>query len=66
MKKPVILIVMDGFGLRDSDTGNAIHMAKTPNLDLLMKEYPTSFLNASGLSVGLPEIEALTALGDKS
>ena len=55
MKKPVILIVMDGFGLRDSDTGNAIHMAKTPNLDLLMKEYPTSFLNASGLSVGLPD-----------
>ena len=55
MKKPVILIIMDGFGLRDSDTGNAIHMAKTPNLDLLMKEYPTSFLNASGLSVGLPD-----------
>ena len=55
MKKPVILIVMDGFGLRDSDTGNAIHMAKTPNLELLMKEYPTSTLNASGLSVGLPE-----------
>ena len=55
MKKPVILIVMDGYGLRDSDTGNAIHMAKTPNLELLMKEYPTSNLKASGLSVGLPD-----------
>lgn len=55
MKKPVILIIMDGYGLRDSDTGNAIHMAKTPNLELLMNEYPTSYLNASGLSVGLPE-----------
>jgi 2,3-bisphosphoglycerate-independent phosphoglycerate mutase len=55
MKKPVILIVMDGFGLSDSDTGNAIHMAKTPNIELLMKEYPTSSLQASGLSVGLPE-----------
>jgi len=55
MKKPVILIIMDGYGLRDGDTGNAIHMAKTPNLELLMKEYPTSHLNASGLSVGLPD-----------
>jgi 2,3-bisphosphoglycerate-independent phosphoglycerate mutase len=55
MKKPVILIVMDGFGLRDSDNGNAIHMAKIPNIELLMKEYPNSYLNASGLSVGLPE-----------
>ncbi len=55
MKKPVILIVMDGYGLSDSDTGNAIHMAKTPNLDLLMKEYPTNYLNASGLAVGLPD-----------
>ena len=55
MKKPVILIVMDGFGLSDSETGNAIRMAKTPNIDLLMKEYPTSHLEASGLAVGLPE-----------
>ena len=55
MKKPVILIVMDGFGLRDSDDGNAIHMAKIPNLELLMKEYPTSHLRASGLDVGLPD-----------
>ena len=55
MKKPVILIVMDGYGLSDSNVGNAIKEANTPNIDLLMKEYPTSDLRASGLSVGLPE-----------
>ncbi len=55
MKKPVILIVMDGFGLRADEEGNAIKMAKTPNIDLLMKEFPTSHLDASGLAVGLPE-----------
>ena len=55
MKKPVALIVMDGYGLRNDEVGNAVKMAKTPNLDLLMKEYPTNYLNASGLSVGLPD-----------
>ncbi len=55
MKKPVILIIMDGFGISDSDVGNAVKMANTPNLDILMKEYPMNYLNASGLSVGLPE-----------
>ena len=55
MKRPVALIVMDGFGLRNEGVGNAVTMAKKPNIDLLMKEYPTSYLNASGLAVGLPE-----------
>lgn len=55
MKKPVILIIMDGFGISDSDKGNAVEMANTPNLDILMKEYPLNYLSASGLSVGLPE-----------
>lgn len=55
MKKPVILIIMDGFGISDNDKGNAVTMANTPNLDILMKEYPLNYLNASGLSVGLPE-----------
>jgi 2,3-bisphosphoglycerate-independent phosphoglycerate mutase len=55
MKKPVVLIIMDGFGLRDEDKGNAVHMAKKPNVDLLMKEYPTSTLKASGEAVGLPD-----------
>jgi 2,3-bisphosphoglycerate-independent phosphoglycerate mutase len=55
MKKPVALIVMDGFGLSNAETGNAVQMANTPNLDLLQKEYPTSTLRASGLAVGLPD-----------
>ena len=55
MKKPVILIIMDGFGISDSEVGNAVKMANKPNLDILMKEYPLNYLNASGLAVGLPE-----------
>jgi len=55
MKKPVMLIVMDGFGLSNSKVGNAVKMANTPNLDLLMQEYPTGHLRASGLDVGLPD-----------
>lgn len=55
MKRPVALIVMDGYGLRNDEVGNAVTMANTPNIDLLMEEYPTSYLNASGLSVGLPD-----------
>ena len=38
MKKPVVLCIMDGFGKNDSDYGNAIAMAKKPNLDKLMAE----------------------------
>ena len=55
MKKPLILIIMDGFGLRSSDMGNAIHAAKTPNLDRIFAENPTTQLGASGLDVGLPD-----------
>ncbi|MCK5762031.1 MAG: 2,3-bisphosphoglycerate-independent phosphoglycerate mutase, partial [Candidatus Izimaplasma sp.] len=55
MKKPVMLMIMDGFGISDITKGNAVKMADTPNLDLLMKEYPTNYLNAHGLHVGLPE-----------
>ncbi|MGM9677013.1 MAG: 2,3-bisphosphoglycerate-independent phosphoglycerate mutase [Butyricicoccus sp.] len=55
MKKPLILIIMDGFGLRTSDMGNAIHAAKHPNLARLFSENPTTQLGASGLDVGLPD-----------
>ncbi len=55
MKKPLILIIMDGFGLRDSDMGNAIHAANHPNLTRLFAENPTTQLGASGLDVGLPD-----------
>ena len=54
MKTPTILIIMEGFGLRTSDMGNAVHAAKTPVLDKLFAENPCSRLSASGLDVGLP------------
>ena len=54
MKTPTILIIMDGFGLRDSSVGNAVHAASTPVLDKLFSEHPFSRLSASGLDVGLP------------
>lgn len=55
MKKPVVLCIMDGFGKNESDYGNAIAMAKTPNLDKLMAECPYTYIGASGMDVGLPD-----------
>ena len=54
-KRPVMLIVMDGFGIAEPSNGNAVSLAKKPNLDKLFKEYPTSTITASGEAVGLPE-----------
>lgn len=54
-KKPVALIILDGFGLRDEVVGNAVKAAKTPNLDHYLQAYPNTELDASGLGVGLPE-----------
>ncbi|MFB6182449.1 MAG: 2,3-bisphosphoglycerate-independent phosphoglycerate mutase [Candidatus Nanohaloarchaea archaeon] len=51
---PVVLVVMDGVGLRDEKQGNAFKQADTPNLDSLMEEGYTE-LKASGNAVGLPE-----------
>ena len=55
MKKPVVLCIMDGFGIRDTDEGNAIHAAKTPNLTKFFSENPFTTIGASGLDVGLPD-----------
>ncbi|MCD8109640.1 MAG: 2,3-bisphosphoglycerate-independent phosphoglycerate mutase [Clostridiales bacterium] len=55
MKKPVVLMVLDGYGLNDNPEGNAIAMAKTPVMDRLMRECPFVRGNASGLAVGLPD-----------
>lgn len=55
MKKPIILAIMDGFGIGTDDGTNAIYKANTPTLDSLMREFPTTLINASGLEVGLPE-----------
>lgn len=55
MKKPVALIIMDGFGESNNTIGNAVKEAKTPNLDRIEKTYPTTLIKASGLDVGLPD-----------
>ena len=54
-KKPVMLMILDGWGLEEKKEGNAIKLAKTPNYDRLLKEYPNTKLSPSGLSVGLPD-----------
>ena len=55
MKKPVALIIMDGFGINPDTYGNAIKAAKTPNLTRLFAENPYTTIGASGLDVGLPD-----------
>ena len=55
MNNKAVLIIMDGYGLAAPTAGNAIAQARTPNLDRLFAENPTSKLSASGLDVGLPE-----------
>ena len=54
-KKPVVLMVLDGYGITDKTEGNAIYMANTPVMDKLMAECPYVRGNASGLAVGLPD-----------
>lgn len=55
IKNPLILIIMDGFGIGDKTESNAISKASTPNLDKIFSENPLTFLSASGQDVGLPE-----------
>lgn len=52
--KPVVLIVLDGFGIAPDGGGNAITQTPTPNLNSLWKNYPHCQLRASGKDVGLP------------
>jgi 2,3-bisphosphoglycerate-independent phosphoglycerate mutase len=54
-QKRIILIIMDGWGIRADTDFNAIAQAKTPVIDSLVKHYPSTTLTASGLDVGLPE-----------
>lgn len=53
--RPVVLVVLDGWGHRESTVGNAIAMAQTPTWDRLWARAPRTLLDASGLAVGLPE-----------
>ena len=53
--KKVILTILDGFGIREEEKGNAIKNATTKSIDKLIKEFPNSKLKASGEEVGLPK-----------
>ena len=55
MKKPLTLIIMDGFGYNADTYGNAIEAANTPNLDKIFATCPTTEIGASGMDVGLPD-----------
>lgn len=54
-RKPLMLMILDGWGYREAKEGNAVVAARTPNLDQLLKECPWCFLETSGEAVGLPE-----------
>lgn len=54
-KKPVMLMILDGFGISHKTEGNAVKAANKPNFDAYYKNYPHTQLGASGLSVGLPD-----------
>ena len=55
VKRPVALVILDGWGINPVCDNNAVCQAKTPRLDALFKEYPSAHLGASGMAVGLPD-----------
>ena len=55
MKKPLVLCIMDGVGISQDNSYNAVSRAKMPFFDGLLKNYPHAKLDASGVAVGLPD-----------
>jgi len=55
IKQPVVLVILDGWGINPRKEGNAIAHASTPNLERLTREFPVSSISVSGLDVGLPD-----------
>ncbi|HTS12193.1 MAG TPA: 2,3-bisphosphoglycerate-independent phosphoglycerate mutase [Candidatus Limnocylindrales bacterium] len=53
--KPIVLTVLDGWGFRPETNGNAIALARKPNYDRLLKDFPNTLIHTSGPFVGLPE-----------
>ena len=54
-KKPMVLVILDGYGYREDQQDNAILNAKTPVMDALWAKRPHTLVDASGLEVGLPD-----------
>ncbi len=55
MRKVSLLVILDGFGHQEPGPDNAIHLARTPNLDLLLRDSAHTLISGSGLDVGLPD-----------
>jgi len=55
MKKPLLLMILDGWGINPNPAHNAVALAKTPNLTRYLSEYPHVPIKTSGMAVGLPE-----------
>lgn len=54
MNKPIVLVIMDGIGKGKNDYGDAVKRANTPTLDMLINNYPHTYIKAHGTAVGLP------------
>jgi 2,3-bisphosphoglycerate-independent phosphoglycerate mutase len=54
-RKPLVLTILDGWGIRAETHGNAIAMARKPTYDMLLREYPNTIIRASDHYVGLPD-----------
>src|ERR1700742_4057785 len=53
--RPVMLVILDGFGWREASEDNAVRLARTPNFTQLWQSCPHAFLRTSGRDVGLPD-----------
>src|SRR5437879_12499936 len=53
--KPLVLIILDGWGYRAETKANAIALSRKPNYDRLLREYPNTLIHTSGKYVGLPD-----------
>src|ERR1700742_806479 len=54
-KRPVMLVILDGFGWREETADNAVRLARTPTFTRLWETCPHAFLHTSGADVGLPD-----------
>jgi len=54
-RRPVMLVILDGWGWREESADNAVRQAKTPTFDRLWQAGPRGFLRTCGHDVGLPE-----------
>src|SRR5881396_3177474 len=53
--KPLVLVILDGWGYRAETKANAIALAHKPSYDRLLREYPNTLIQTSGQAVGLPD-----------